>query len=215
MNKYSAVVFDMDGTILNTLLDITDSVNYMLSKMNMPNRTENEIRSFLGSGVNHLISCSVPEGTDEETFEKCLNIYLEHYQIHCEDKTKPYDGIVDTLKELKNKGYKLAVVSNKQEPAVLALADKFFYGIFDAVVGDKEGQRRKPAPDGLIDAVKKLNVPIEEVIFVGDSDVDYNTAVNAKVPCIAVTWGFRDKDFLEKLGANIFAEKAEDLLYLL
>ena len=205
----------MDGTILNTLLDITDSVNFMLDKMNMPKRTENEIRSFLGSGVKHLVTCSVPEGTDKETFEKCLNIYLEHYQIHCEDKTKPYDGIVDTLKELKNKGYKLAVVSNKQEPAVLALADKFFYGIFDAVVGDKEGQRRKPAPDGLIDAVKKLDVATQEVIFVGDSDVDYKTAVNASVPCIAVTWGFRDKEFLENLGATMFAEKAEDILCLL
>ncbi|MBE6015367.1 MAG: HAD family hydrolase [Lachnospiraceae bacterium] len=206
-----AALFDMDGTILNTLDDLTISVNYALRTCGLPERTANEVRIFTGNGKNVLIHKSLPEGTSSEKEAEVLRVYEEYYNAHSSDHTAPYPGIKELLEKLKAEGIRLAVVSNKQEVDVIALADKFYGGLFDVVVGSRPGVPNKPAPDLPEIAMKELGVTPSEMVYVGDSDVDYKTAVNSKLPMITVLWGFRDRDMLEALGADTFAETAEDV----
>ena len=212
MNKINTVIFDMDGTVLNTLDDLTDSVNYVLDKFDLPKRSKDEYRKFFGNGIKFALRCAVPSEVSDEKIEEMLPIFREHYDVHCLDKTKPYDGILELMKELKSKGYKLAIVSNKIDSAVKELNERFFSEYVSVAIGEKAGINRKPAPDTVFAALDELGASKEEAVYVGDSEVDFQTAQNSGLPCVSVLWGFRDKDFLIENGATTFAETPGDVL---
>ncbi len=215
MKQITTIVFDMDGTVLNTVADLTVSVNYVLERFGMPGHTEEEYKKFFGSGIRYALECAVPEGTGSDVIDKMLPVFKEHYDAHCLDKTGPYEGILDLMKELKSRGYKMAIVSNKIDSAVKELNDRFFGEYVDVAIGEREGIRRKPAPDTVFTALKELGSDVSEAVYVGDSEVDFQTAVNSGLPCISVLWGFREKDFLRKQGATRFAENPEDVIDIL
>ena len=215
MNKINTVIFDMDGTVLNTLDDLTASVNYVLEKFGFPGRTVEEYRSFFGNGIREAIALALPEGTPDTVIDEMLPIYRKHYDEHCLDKTGPYEGILDLMKNLKERGYKMAIVSNKIDSAVKELNNRFFSEYVDIAIGEKEGIKRKPAPDTVIQALKELGSTKEDAVYVGDSEVDFQTSINSELPCISVLWGFRDKDFLIEIGATTFADKPSDVLEIL
>lgn len=199
------VIFDLDGTLLNTLDDLADSTNYALSKFGYPTRTIDEVRQFVGNGVAKLIERAIPEGKNNPNFEKCLAIFKENYAQNMYNKTAPYNGIIEMLSNLKSKGIKIAVVSNKFDLAVKELCKKYFEGFIDFAAGENEAQgiKKKPAPDTVISVLNEFNFAPEDAVYVGDSDVDIMTAKNSKMPCISVTWGFRDEKFLLENGATI------------
>ena len=215
MSIINTIVFDMDGTVLNTIDDLTVSMNYVLDKFNMPGHTMEEYRMFFGNGIEFALRKSVPEDTPSDVIKEMISVFKEHYDIHCLDNTKPYDGILSLMNELKQQGYKMAIVSNKIDSAVKELNEKFFSGVVDVAIGEKPGIKRKPAPDTVLEALKELKSNINEAVYVGDSEVDFATAQNSGLPCISVLWGFRDKKYLEKIGADTFAEKPEDIIKLL
>ena len=208
------LIFDMDGTILYTLEDLMNSTNYALLEYGYPVRTLDEVRQFVGNGIHKLVERAVPEGTPKDRIEDVFETLEKHYKIHCMDITKPYDGIIDLLKKLREKGFQTAVVSNKVDFAVQDLVDDFFRGLFDIAIGEREGVRKKPAPDSVYEVMKAFHLAKEDVVYIGDSDVDFETAKNAGVDYILVEWGFRDRSFLESLGASVFAKKPEDILNL-
>ena len=209
--QYKAVIFDMDGTILDTLDDLADSVNHSLDKYGFPKREREEIRTFLGNGMIQLIHLSVPEGTLPEKEAAVLEEHKKYYPLHSADKTKAYDGIPELLNALKQKGIKTAVVSNKSDPNVKALVKRYFNGLFDVSVGAREGVPRKPAADLVDIALNELGVEKKEAVYIGDSDVDLATAFNSDLEMITVLWGFRDRDVLEKAGAKAFVKTAKEL----
>ena len=211
----TTIVWDMDGTVLNTLIDLRDSVNYVLRKYNMPEHTIEEYRRYFGSGIRYALECAVVDGTPSETINEMLPIFKEHYDVHCLDNTCPYDGILDAMKKLKEKGYKMAIVSNKIDSAVKELNEKFFKEYVNVAIGETPGTKRKPAPDMVEQALKELGSSKEESIYIGDSEVDLQTAINSSLPCISVLWGFRDRDYLIEQGATTFAETPEELIQLL
>ena len=208
------LIFDMDGTILYTLEDLMNSTNYALLEYGYPVRTLDEVRQYVGNGIHKLVERAVPEGTPKDRIEDVFETLEKHYKIHCMDTTKPYDGIIDLLKKLREKGFQTAVVSNKVDFAVQDLVDDFFRGLFDIAIGEREGVRKKPAPDSVYEVMKAFHLAKEDVVYIGDSDVDFETAKNAGVDYILVEWGFRDRSFLESLGASVFAKKPEDILNL-
>ena len=211
----NTVIFDMDGTVLDTLEDLTVSVNYVLSKFNMPEHSEEEYRKFFGNGIKYALKCAVTEETPEEVIEEMLPIFREHYNEHCLDRTKPYDGIIELMSMLKANGYKMAIVSNKIDSAVKELNDRFFSEYVDVAIGEKAGIKRKPAPDTVLAALDELGSKKEVAVYIGDSEVDLQTAINSELPCISVLWGFRDKDFLISKGASVFAETPEEVYDIL
>ncbi len=206
-----AVVFDLDGTILDTLEDLRDSMNQVLVTNGMPARSTQEIRSFVGNGLRNLTARSVVDGTDEETIDKMYAQMMTWYRAHSSIKTKPYEGINKILLKLKEDGYKLSVVSNKADLAVQDLCKKFFPDIFDCAMGARDGVSIKPAPDLVWMALDQLGVEKENAIYVGDSNVDVATAANAGLPCLCVLWGFRDRDQIEKAGGKIFVDSTANL----
>lgn len=212
--KKTTVIFDLDGTLLDTLQDLADAVNYALRKEGMPERTIDEVRQFVGNGVRLLMIRAVPGGESNPLFEETFAQFKEYYGEHCNDNTKPYEGMIELLETLKSKGYSVAIVSNKIDFAVKELSVLYFKGIVPVAIGEKEGVRRKPAPDTVREALKELGRTAEESVYVGDSDVDIETAKNAGMPCISVLWGFRDREFLEEHGAKRYARTAEDVLKL-
>ena len=209
--RYNTVIFDLDGTLLNTLDDLADSVNYALSKMNYPPRDKSEIRLFLGNGIRNLMKLSVPDGISDEDFDKVFAIFKEYYNIHNQDKTKPYDGVIRLMHDLKNKGIKMAIVSNKVQSAVDQLREKFFSDVIDIAIGDNPDMKRKPEPDSCFKALELLESATKNAVYVGDSEVDMATAKNAGLDLITVLWGFRDRDFLIENGAKVFAEIPADI----
>ena len=208
------IIFDLDGTLLNTLDDLTDSTNYALSKLNYPTRTINEIKSFVGNGVAKLIERAIPNGKSNKDYEKCLAIFKEHYSINKYNKTAPYNNIINLLIELKNRNYKIAVVSNKFDLAVKELCEKYFPNLIDIAIGENEanGIKKKPAPDTVKLVLEKLNLNHNEAIYIGDSDVDILTAQNSNMPCISVSWGFRDREFLIKNDAQIIIDEPKEII---
>ena len=198
----NTIIFDLDGTLLNTLEDLTDSLNYALRKSGLLERTIEEVRSFVGNGVAKLIERAIPGGIAHPSYAEILREFKAHYALHCKDKTKPYDGILLMLDALCAKGYKLAIVSNKFDAAVKELSSLYFGERILAAIGESEKTRKKPAPDTVYQALEELAVNAAEAIYVGDSDVDLETAANAKIPCISVTWGFRDRESLLMAGAD-------------
>ena len=210
--KFEAVVFDLDGTLTDTLADLANSVNHSLSEFGFPARSTDEVRSFVGNGVRRLIYCSVPENTPDETSEKCLEVFKEYYKNNSCVFTKPYYGITEMLADLKNRGVKTAVVTNKMHSAATDIVEHFFGNLIDFTVGQVDGMAQKPQPDSIYLALEKLGVSKENVVYVGDSEVDCITAQNAGVPCIGVTWGFRDREVLETYGASFIVDKPQEIL---
>lgn len=210
--KYMIAIFDLDGTILNTLEDLADSTNYALKTCGYPERTMDEVRQFVGNGIRKLMERAVPEGTPVEEIDRVHETFTAHYKVHCADKTRPYDGIMELLQNLKKDGCKLAVVSNKADYGVQELCKQYFDGIFDFAVGERKGIRKKPAPDSVNEVLKTLGCSRDRAVYIGDSDVDIQTAANAQMDHIIVEWGFRDVPFLIAKGAKVLVEKPEEIL---
>ena len=213
--KYNAVIFDLDGTLTDTLADLRNSVNYALTKLGFPERSAEEIRSFVGNGVKRLIRLSVPEDTSEEKSDECLAIFREHYAANSLVETKPYDGIIQLLSELKSRGVRLAVVTNKTHSTATGIVKHFFGELIELTIGQTDGIARKPQPDGIFKALEALDVMKENAVYVGDSDVDCKTARNAGIPCIGVSWGFRDREVLIESGADFIADSVTELSQLI
>lgn len=211
----NTVIFDLDGTLLDTLQDLTASVNYALSAYGLPPRSDKEVRAFLGNGYQYLISHAVPTDAPEALTENVLTAFATHYGEHCLDRTCPYDGIMSLLHTLKDNGIKMAIVSNKGHEAVQQLAKRFFSGLIDIAVGESKAVRRKPNPDTVLEAMKLLGSTRKETMYVGDSEVDIKTSENAEVKAVTCLWGFRDKDFLLQHGAQTLIERPEEILQLI
>ena len=217
--KYNTFIFDLDGTLLDTLTDLAASVNYALRQHGMPERTLEEIRRFVGNGVRLLMERAVPGGAQHPQFDAVFATFRHHYMLHSLDTTRPYDGIPELLHQLKDRGCRMAVVSNKMMAATQELVRHFFPDI-EVAIGEHEaeGIRRKPAPDTVFEAMRQLAVPLPSqgdntgAVYVGDSDVDIATARNSGLPCISVLWGFRDRDFLVAHGAATFVSQPSQLL---
>ena len=212
MTSATAYIFDLDGTLLDTLEDLKNSTNYALRTHHLPERTTEEVRRFVGNGVRKLIERAVPEGTPQDILEAVFAEFKAHYMNHCLDATAPYPGIMDMLSRLKAQGKRMAIVSNKLDPAVKELNERFFKGYIDEAVGESDTVHRKPAPDMVNTILNTLGTTKEETIYVGDSEVDLQTARNAGVRCISVLWGFRDKDILTANGATTFLSSPDDLI---
>ena len=198
----TTVVFDLDGTLLDTLEDLTDSVNYAIGKFGMPERTIDEIRSFVGNGIAKLIERVIQEGAENPHYEEILKTFRAYYALHCKDKTKPYDGILKMLDQLEEEGYQMAVVSNKFDAAVKELGGLYFGKRIKTAVGESGKVRKKPAPDAVYQVLEDLSVSAQHAVYVGDSDVDLATARNVPMTCISVTWGFRSREQLLAAGAD-------------
>ena len=209
--SYKAVLFDMDGTLLDTLEDLCDSTNHALAQMGYPLRGIEEIRRFIGNGAEKQIRRAVPEGTSEGKIMETLAAFRAYYQDHCQIKTKVYDGLLDVLSELKEKGVKMAVVSNKPDAAVKKLSREYFGDRLDYAIGPSDGVRCKPYPDMAETALKALGIAKKDAVFVGDSEVDVQTGLNAGLDVIAVSWGFRSREVVIEAGAKIIADDASEL----
>lgn len=211
---YSVYIFDLDGTLLNTLGDLAASCNYALRVHQMPERSIDEVRRFVGNGVRKLMQRAVPDGEDNPLFEETLASFRQHYLEHSLDTTRPYDDIPEMLKELRRRGCRTAVVSNKFDTATKVLCHHFFADSIEVAIGEheSEGIRKKPAPDTVEEALRQLGVGKEKAVYIGDSDVDILTARNAGLPCISVLWGFRDREFLQQSGATTFVSAPAQLL---
>ena len=212
--RYQTYVFDLDGTLLDTLGDLAASTNYALRTHGMPEHSLDDVRRFVGNGVRVLMERAVPQGAENPQFEAAFQTFRTHYMQHSLDTTKPYDGILETLEALKAEGCRLAVVSNKMMAATQELCRHFFRDTIEVAIGEHEAQgiRKKPAPDTVNEAFRQLDVGKERAVYVGDSDVDILTARNSGLPCINVLWGFRDRDFLIQHGAETFISAPSELL---
>ena len=209
---WDTYIFDLDGTLLNTLDDLWASVNYALAQNHYPERSKAEVRSFLGNGVVVLLSKSLPEGSSKEAIEHVLSTFRPYYVTHATDTTCPYDGVVEMLRRLKESGKKIAIVSNKPDAAVQELYECFFKDVVDIAIGECQELRRKPAPDMVMKAMKQLGSDKLSSVYVGDSEVDMLTAKNSGLPCISVSWGFRDREFLIAHGAEILIDTPAEIL---
>ncbi len=214
--KIKAVIFDLDGTLLNTLTDLHLSVNAAMKKYGFDSHTKDEVCSYVGNGVYKLIERAIPDGTENGSFADTLAYFKEHYAQHMYDHTGAYDGIYEALEKLRTDGYRLAVVSNKFDTAVKQLCKKYFCEHIEVAIGENEaaGIKKKPAPDTVFSALRELGCTSEQAVYVGDSDVDVQTAKNSGMPCISVLWGFRSRDFLESEGATVFACDPKELVRL-
>jgi phosphoglycolate phosphatase len=212
--KYNTYIFDLDGTLLDTLTDLAASVNYALRTHDMPEHSIDDVRRFVGNGVRKLMERAVPDGAENPYFEAAFATFREYYMLHSLDTTKPYPGIPEVLAELKARGCHLAVVSNKMMAATVELCQHFFSDTIEVAIGENEaeGIRKKPAPDTVFAALRELQSKPLTSVYVGDSDVDIATARNAGLPCISVLWGFRDRQFLLDHGATTFVSSPNELL---
>lgn len=210
--KYELAIFDLDGTILNTLDDLADSLNYVLAEHGFPQHTADEVRMMVGNGILNLIKRALPKNTEQTTVEAVYADFNAYYKLHSADKTKPYDGITEMLEQLKSSGIKLAVVSNKADYAVQDLCVKYFGRSFDAVAGEKSGVPKKPAPDGVNNILAELGIERKKSVYIGDSDVDIETARNSEMDCIAVDWGFRDEKLLRECGAEVIVSSPNEIV---
>lgn len=206
-----AIIFDLDGTLLDTLEDLYLSVNAALELYAFPEKTREHVRQSVGNGVRNLMRRSVPEGEDNPQFEDCFLAFQKHYSEHLNDHTEPYAGIMELLQNLSSQGYAMAIVSNKSDDAVKELNRNIFGSLIPVAIGESEGVRRKPEPDTVYEAIRELGVRKEECIYVGDSEVDLKTAKNCGIPCILVSWGFRDREVQEELGAERIVDTTEEL----
>ena len=212
MTIYDNYIFDLDGTLLDTLNDLAASTNPALRQHGMPDHTTDEVRRMVGNGVAKLIERAVPQGLDNPDYEQVLADFKAHYSVHSMDTTRPYPGIEELLHTLKQQGKRLAVVSNKFCTATEALCRHFFGDTIEVAIGESERIRKKPAPDAVIEAMRRLDAHKDNTVYVGDSEVDVATAHNSGLPCISVTWGFRDRALLTDHGATTFADSPMDIV---
>lgn len=215
MLRYDTVIFDMDGTLLDTLDDLTDGVNYTMEKMGWPTHTRDEVKFFVGNGSELLIKRAAPAGTGQDGLDRAMAVYKPYYAAHAREKTAPYPGVLEMLKSLKGQGVKTAVVSNKFDAAVKELSDFYFPGLVDLAAGEdeKNGVPKKPDPTMVLRTMAALGA--ERAVYVGDSDTDLKTAQNSGLPCISVTWGFRDENFLRDHGASTLVRAPMELISFL
>ena len=209
---FQTAVFDLDGTLLDTLEDLYLAVNAALSRRFLPVRSREEVRMFVGNGVEMLIRRAVPAGTEEAVILSVLADFKTTYAAICENHTRPYEGIIPLLTALRERGIRVAVVSNKFDAATKQLCEKYFGDLVEVAIGERAGVRKKPAPDTVYEALKELGVTAEGAVYIGDSDVDIQTARNCGMPCISVTWGLRDEEFLIENGAKALVDTPEKLL---
>lgn len=209
---YNTVIFDLDGTLLNTLDDLTDSTNFALSNHGYKERSVNEIRRFVGNGIKKLIERALPSDVSEEEFEKVFTDFKAHYQLHCNDKTGPYEGILPLLRKLKDMGIKMGIASNKDKSAVVKLNEIYFEGLIEGAAGAEENKPVKPDPYMVNSMIEELGCDKEHTLYVGDSQVDVMTAGNTGLDMVAVLWGFRDEDELKEAGAEKFIRHPLELL---
>ena len=213
--RYQTAIFDMDGTILETLEDMCASVNVTMDHVGYPRRTMDEVRRFVGNGAAKLIERCMPAGAEDPRYPAALEFYRAYYDAHAQIKTGPYPGIPELLNQLSREGVRLAVVSNKPDEAVRALTERYFPGVFPVAIGNRDGWATKPAPDSVYEAMRLLGARRESTVYVGDSDVDVDTARNAGLDSVIVTWGFRDEDFVRAHGAQHLAHNADELYEML
>lgn len=212
MKDFDTYIFDLDGTLLYTLDDLTASVNHAMRQCGYAEHTVSEVRMMVGNGIRKLIERAVPEGTGHDDEEKAYEAFMAHYLEHDLDTTRPYPGITAMLDELKRRGKKLAVVSNKYCEATERLCRTFFADSISVAIGESPRIRKKPAPDTVMEAMARLGADKESAVYVGDSEVDIATARNCGIPCISVLWGFRDEDFLKAYGGTCFISRPEEIL---
>lgn len=213
--KYHTILFDLDGTLLNTLEDLTDAVNYVMRTYGYPQHSVEAVRTFVGNGIRVLMEQATPQGEKNIRFEEGFQLFQQYYLAHNKIKTRPYEGIMELLKELKRREIKMAIVSNKNQPSVSALQKEEFQELIDVAVGDGEGRQRKPAPDGCREAMIRLGMDprqLQGVLYVGDSEVDAATAKNAGLDLVLVSWGFRPKEELVRFAAKKVIDVPEELL---
>lgn len=215
MKNYDTVIFDLDGTLLNTLEDLADAVNFVMRANQYPERTVEEVRCFVGNGIRRLMEQAVPKHVIGEEFERVFEEFKNYYTEHCQIKTCAYEGIMSLLSCLYEKRYAMAIVSNKNHAAVCELNDIYFKEYINVAIGQKDGIRKKPAPDTVIQALKELGKDKEKAIYVGDSEVDFATAKNSGMDCALVTWGFRTVEELAEFSPTAFIDKPEELLGVL
>ena len=213
--KYSLALFDMDGTVLDTLRDLADATNVTMQKHGFPTHSVETVRQLVGNGARVLIEKAVPAGTDFAKIDTVLQDFKEYYGKHSADTTKPYDGVIECLRTLRAAGICTAVVSNKPDFAVKALVAQYFPGLFDAIIGDRDNVRKKPAPDSVFEVMEALDITEEESVYIGDSDVDVQTAQNAGIDGIFVDWGFRSEACLREAGATVIARSVKELTALI
>ena len=213
MKRYDTIIFDLDGTLLDTLEDLKNSVNVAMKEFGYPPRTLDEVRSFVGNGAGELIRLALPGGFENPNFDEVLAFFRADYAKNCNILTAPYNGVCEAMSALKADGRKLAIVSNKPDAAVKTLSELYFSGLADIAAGEDEahGIRRKPWPDSVESALRQLGADKSSAVYVGDSEVDIATSRNAGLPCISVTWGFRTRAQLEAAGAEVYADTPEEL----
>ena len=213
--KIDTIIFDLDGTLLNSLGDLHACFNHAIKSFGYPERSLNEIKSFVGNGIKKAIERAIAKPIEDSDLNKIVDYFRIYYKDHMLEFTKPYEGIIEMLKEARKKGYKLAVVSNKYDDEVKMLVKNYFGEYIDIAIGEGHGIRKKPEIDGVIEAINELDSNLKRAIFIGDSDVDIKTARNAGIHCISVTWGFRDRDFLMTEGAEFFANHPKEILEII
>ena len=213
--KYTTIVFDCDGTLLDTLTDLRNAVNYVLRAHDLPERSVSEVKAALGNGVAHLMRQSLPDSISEAQFNTYLDEFKAYYGEHLQDYTAPYPGMLNVLDTLRAKGYKLAIVSNKIQEGITPLNKEYSGDRLPVAIGERPGLQRKPAPDMVLQALKELDSTQDESIYIGDSEVDVATAKNSGLLCIGVTWGFRDEQLHKDLGVKQIARKAEDIVTII
>lgn len=210
-----AAIFDLDGTLLNTLEDLCDSTNAALEQYGYPTRTIDEVRRFVGNGVKLLMlrALGIEKPEDNAEFEDVFAAFRAHYAEHSNDHTLPYDGVMELMQHLQDAGIEMAIVSNKLDPAVKQLNELYFRQYITVAIGENEaaGVKKKPAPDTVYTALRELGIAAENAVYIGDSEVDLATAKNSGLPCISVTWGFRDRECLTEHGAQIFCDTPEQV----
>lgn len=213
--KYKAIIFDLDGTLLDTSADLSNAVNFVLKKYNLPQRSNSDVIAFTGNGIYELVKKSIEQSIDDNKFNCIMNDFKDYYAMHSMDNTKPYDGIYELLTELSKLKYKLAIVSNKIDSATKSLCERFFEKYIQVAIGDTPGVQKKPQSGTLDLALKELGVSREECVYIGDSEVDALTAKNASMKLIAVSWGFRSKEFLQSLNVENIADTPQDIIRFL
>jgi phosphoglycolate phosphatase len=213
--RYNTVIFDLDGTLLNTLDDLRDSLNEVLTSKSYSPKSLEEVRRFVGNGVRNLIRMSIPEECNDEVVTHVMEEFKENYKHNMQNKTRPYNGIMELLLDLYRYNYKIAIVSNKYDAAVKELARTYFGNLIPVAIGETAEIKRKPAPDSIYTAVQELGSDLSSTILVGDSETDVRTAKNAGIPCIGVTWGFRCREVLRSEGADYLIDTPKELLTLI